>query len=293
MFGYDSTPEMQELPFSALVAPSELARVVQINAARETGQPAPAFYETRLRRKDGSEFDAEVSASSYTIAATTYPVAVVREITARKAGERAMRETAERLSAVFNSTSDGQLVYRVDDDGRLTGFAGAERDDTQRIEQEQRLAQTERRFRAMFQYAGVGMARICLETGRWLELNQYPDRRRTDPKFASFEQTMAEQHNLFRKHPKTIFINAHLGWLGHDLARPAHHHLGLEMPHVGESQVHVRSRETAEEEASLGRGKLLGRGHCTECGGDPDAEEHLATREPGEKTSTRRFHVAS
>jgi uncharacterized protein len=54
---------------------------------------------------------------------------------------------------------------------------------------------------------------------RWLELKQFPNRRRTDPRFASFEETMREQHNLFRKHPKTTFINAHLGWLGHDLAR--------------------------------------------------------------------------
>lgn len=57
---------------------------------------------------------------------------------------------------------------------------------------------------------------------RWLELQQFPDRRRSDAtKFASFEQTMAEQHNLFRKHPKTKFINAHLGWFGHDLGRLA------------------------------------------------------------------------
>lgn len=54
---------------------------------------------------------------------------------------------------------------------------------------------------------------------RWLELQQFPDRRRTDKKFASFEQTMSEQHNLFRKHPRTKFIAAHLGWLGHDLTR--------------------------------------------------------------------------
>ncbi|HET8797261.1 MAG TPA: amidohydrolase family protein, partial [Thermoanaerobaculia bacterium] len=52
---------------------------------------------------------------------------------------------------------------------------------------------------------------------RWLELNQFPERRRTDPKFASFEQTMGEQFNLFRRHPKTKFIAAHLAWLGHDL----------------------------------------------------------------------------
>ena len=54
---------------------------------------------------------------------------------------------------------------------------------------------------------------------RWLELTQFPDRRRTDPKFASFEQTMNEQWNMFRKHPRTTFIAAHLAWLGNDLTR--------------------------------------------------------------------------
>ena len=29
---------------------------------------------------------------------------------------------------------------------------------------------------------------------------------------------MEEQHHLFAKHPNTIFINAHLGWLGQNLA---------------------------------------------------------------------------
>lgn len=65
---------------------------------------------------------------------------------------------------------------------------------------------------------------------RWLELKQFPNRRRDSPKFASFEETMGEQHNLFRKHPKTVFINAHLGWLGHDLARLGR--LLDEMPNV-------------------------------------------------------------
>ena len=54
---------------------------------------------------------------------------------------------------------------------------------------------------------------------RLLELQQFPNRRRSDPKYATFEQTMTEQHNLFRRHPRTKFINAHLGWLGNDLAR--------------------------------------------------------------------------
>ena len=65
---------------------------------------------------------------------------------------------------------------------------------------------------------------------RWLELKQFPGRRRNSPEFASFEVTMAEQHNMFRKHPKTVFINAHLGWLGHDLGRLGR--LLDEMPNV-------------------------------------------------------------
>jgi len=54
---------------------------------------------------------------------------------------------------------------------------------------------------------------------RWLELTQFPRRKRDTVNFSSFEQTMEEQHNLFRRHPATTFINAHLGWLGNDLGR--------------------------------------------------------------------------
>lgn len=54
---------------------------------------------------------------------------------------------------------------------------------------------------------------------RWLELKEFPNRSRSGEQFASFEQTMREQHDLFRRHPKTIFINAHLGWMGNDLGR--------------------------------------------------------------------------
>jgi predicted TIM-barrel fold metal-dependent hydrolase len=54
---------------------------------------------------------------------------------------------------------------------------------------------------------------------RWLELVTHPGRARPPDRFPSFEQLMTEQHNMFRKHPRTRFINAHLGWLGSDLTR--------------------------------------------------------------------------
>lgn len=54
---------------------------------------------------------------------------------------------------------------------------------------------------------------------RWLELKQIPGRARPPYRFPPFEQILAEQHRMFGKHRKTRFIDAHLGWLGGDLAR--------------------------------------------------------------------------
>lgn len=54
---------------------------------------------------------------------------------------------------------------------------------------------------------------------RWLELKLRPNRKRDSQNEAPWETLMAEQENVFRKHPKTVFINAHLGWFGNDLAR--------------------------------------------------------------------------
>lgn len=54
---------------------------------------------------------------------------------------------------------------------------------------------------------------------RWLELKQRPERYRDPSKVPSWEQLISEQHAVFKRHPNTIFINAHLGWMGNDLAR--------------------------------------------------------------------------
>ncbi|HMR56045.1 MAG TPA: amidohydrolase family protein [Cyclobacteriaceae bacterium] len=53
---------------------------------------------------------------------------------------------------------------------------------------------------------------------RWLELKTHPGRR-YDETFPSWESLIADQHDIFRKHPKTNFINAHLGWYGNDLKK--------------------------------------------------------------------------
>ncbi|QEH39536.1 amidohydrolase family protein [Chitinophaga sp. XS-30] len=65
---------------------------------------------------------------------------------------------------------------------------------------------------------------------RWLELKTHPGRRRGPDNPAPWEQIIAEQHRMFKKHPRTTFINAHFGWYANDLAHLAE--LMEEIPHM-------------------------------------------------------------
>ncbi len=60
---------------------------------------------------------------------------------------------------------------------------------------------------------------IDLTNERWLELSLFPGRRYPADKFPSFDELMKQRDNLFRRHPKTTFVAAHMGWHANDLGR--------------------------------------------------------------------------
>lgn len=54
---------------------------------------------------------------------------------------------------------------------------------------------------------------------RWLELKLRPRRKRGPNNPVPWEQLIEEQHNMFRNHPNTTFINAHMGWYANNLGK--------------------------------------------------------------------------
>lgn len=54
---------------------------------------------------------------------------------------------------------------------------------------------------------------------RWLELKLRPNRKRGPDNPAPWETIIEEQHNIFKAHPKTNFIAAHMGWYPNDLVK--------------------------------------------------------------------------
>lgn len=65
---------------------------------------------------------------------------------------------------------------------------------------------------------------------RWLELSTHPNRKRDAENPAPWDTLIAEQHRLFKRHPKTTFIAAHFGWYPNDLQKLGQ--LLDEMPNV-------------------------------------------------------------
>lgn len=54
---------------------------------------------------------------------------------------------------------------------------------------------------------------------RWLELKTHPRRKRSANDPAPWDLIIDEQHQMFKKHSKTKFINAHMGWYANDLGK--------------------------------------------------------------------------
>jgi PAS domain S-box-containing protein len=113
MFGY-SEGEFVGLTRGAIIDPADpqLAGLLQ---AREQGGQAVA--ELTYIRKDGSRFPGELT-SAYLgpLGEGRLAVAIVRDITARKRAEAALRESQARLEAVFAAIPDAVVEY--DTDGR-------------------------------------------------------------------------------------------------------------------------------------------------------------------------------
>ena len=89
---------------------------------------------------------------------------------------RALREGRECQVVLRNHRKDGTPFWNelsvspIFDEGKLLNFVGVQKDVTERVRYEEELRESEERFRATFEAAGVGMAHVAPD-GRWLRIN--------------------------------------------------------------------------------------------------------------------------
>jgi len=116
---YDFSPETQPNGENS----QELAKK-KVNLALE-GQ-TQSFEWVHLR-PDGTEFDAEVHLSRMEVTEGQYLLAIVRDVTARKLAERALRESEEQFRIAFHTNPDSVNINRQDDGTYVDVNSGFER----------------------------------------------------------------------------------------------------------------------------------------------------------------------
>ena len=112
LFGYEAS-EIIGQPLSLLFADPQEASIKRLTSWPAQSVPA----ELVGKRKDGGVFSIEIAVSDMTVEGEHSFVTLVRDITARKEIERALRESEARKRAILESTID--CIITLDHRGRV------------------------------------------------------------------------------------------------------------------------------------------------------------------------------
>ena len=114
MFGYQSETEMVGRTFTDFLSPEYRNIMLERGLAREIGSDVPDRYDFKGIRKDGTEFDAELSVSRIEYQGRVARQGVVRDITARKRAEDALKVSEERFRTLVSNVPIGLSMIAED-----------------------------------------------------------------------------------------------------------------------------------------------------------------------------------
>jgi two-component system, cell cycle sensor histidine kinase and response regulator CckA len=112
MLGY-SQGELVSLDHWAIYHPDDQETIRERAQARLRGESLPPRYEVRMQRRDGSVFDAELSARRVSFGAEPGVQVWIKDISERKAVEAALRESEERFRRLSDAAEEGIVVHDV------------------------------------------------------------------------------------------------------------------------------------------------------------------------------------
>jgi len=106
MAGY-SVGELTGASFLVVVQEEQRAKIAERVRRRIAGEQMPTSYELDLVRKDGTPFTVEVSAGVVTYEGAPAELVLLRDITARKQAQEALRESEERFALALEGAGAG------------------------------------------------------------------------------------------------------------------------------------------------------------------------------------------
>lgn len=110
LFGFEHPEELIGERVAEIVAPEDVDRVLNYGKRRLLGQEAPAKYEFKGRRKDGTSIDVEASVSTSESAGSTYITTFLRDISERKRLETLLEAQKVALEMVVQGAPLGTIL---------------------------------------------------------------------------------------------------------------------------------------------------------------------------------------
>lgn len=111
MIGYEIA-EAIDRQFSDFIHPDELRKVAARYKLRMAGKDVDPKYETALRHKNGKRIDAELNVGLIRYQDSPAELVVVRDITERKAVEKALQESEEKYRMVVENANEAILILQ-------------------------------------------------------------------------------------------------------------------------------------------------------------------------------------
>ncbi|MFT6855196.1 MAG: PAS domain S-box-containing protein [Cyclobacteriaceae bacterium] len=113
LLGYKNSDELYGKNITDQVVERERDRVSKYIIDRNTENFAPIYYESIGQRKNGEEFDYEISISTYTLANEKYTLGIIRDITLRKLFQKELDAQNEKLNELNNALNDAQKLSKI------------------------------------------------------------------------------------------------------------------------------------------------------------------------------------
>ncbi|MDY6907953.1 MAG: PAS domain S-box protein [Chloroflexota bacterium] len=114
VFGVEREDDIVGHPFTDFVAPEYRDLMNERGLSREAGGDAPGRYEFRALRRDGTQFDAEISVSAVSYDGSVARQGIVRDVTERKRAEEVLRRSEQKYRTAIEAARDGIVIIALD-----------------------------------------------------------------------------------------------------------------------------------------------------------------------------------
>lgn len=113
LFGYEKAEELSRKAITEQIAVRERERISKFIKERNKGGSIPINYESIGLRKNGEEFDYEISVSTYVLAHEKYTLGIIRDITQRKLIQKELDLQNKKLNDLNSTLNEGQKLSHI------------------------------------------------------------------------------------------------------------------------------------------------------------------------------------